>query len=368
MIAGFDLVQRSRTPDRVSADVRLNSDRRLTGPFPVVADLCCGMGGLSLAAQQVGMTVAAGVDIGGDALRTFAQNFPGAEPIEATVGGTKAIQQCKAVLITHRSSGAPLVVLSGPPCQGFSVAGSHDPKDKRNKVLLGVARALETLRPHCALVENVRMLLAPKFRARVRHFENHLDRAGYHVLPVELNAKDYGVAQRRERAFLLVTTKALDADQVVRRLTELRQPEIPCSVSLDDLPFADSRGASYDDEVDSRRRFPNHLSMRHSAAVQEKIAAITPGTGPMSYRKLDPSKPANTLFSGHRAPPAHYAYPRSITVREAARLQGFPDDFPIYGSFANQMMQVTNAVPPPLARTVLQVLAEFTNLPFRHDA
>ena len=52
-------------------------------------------------------------------------------------------------------------------------------------------------------------------------------------------------------------------------------------------------------------------------------------------------------------------------MREAARLQGFPDDFRIYGSFANQMMQVTNAVPPPLARTVLRVLAEFTDLPHR---
>jgi DNA (cytosine-5)-methyltransferase 1 len=78
----------------------------------------------------------------------------------------------------------------------------------------------------------------------------------------------------------------------------------------------------------------------------------------MSYRKLDPTKLANTLFSGHRAPPAHYAHRRSITVREAARLQGFPDDFRVYGSFANQMLQVTNAVPPPLARTVLRVLAE----------
>ncbi len=87
----------------------------------------------------------------------------------------------------------------------------------------------------------------------------------------------------------------------------------------------------------------------------------------MSYRKLDPTKPANTLFSGHRAPPVHYKYPRSITVREAARLQGFPDDFRIYGSFANQMTQVTNAVPPPLARTVLQVLAEFTDLAHRRD-
>jgi DNA (cytosine-5)-methyltransferase 1 len=367
MIAGFDCIQRSQA-ECISADSRLNPKTRLAERFPVVVDLCCGMGGLSLAARQLCMTVAAGVDIGDDALRTFARNFPDATPIEATVSGTKAIQRCETALIRHRSSEAPLVILSGPPCQGFSVAGSRDPRDKRNKVLLGVARAIETLLPHCALVENVQMLLSPKYRARVRHFEKHLKGAGYHVLPVELNAKDYGVPQKRERAFFLVTTEPLNAEQLTRRLTELRQPEISCSERLDDLPLADIRGATYDDEIDAKRHYPNHLAMRHSTSVQKKIAAIKPGNGPMSYRKLDPSNPANTLFSGHRAPPAHYAYPRSITVREAARLQGFPDDFRIYGSFANQMMQVTNAVPPPLARTVLQVLAEFTNLAFRHDA
>lgn len=367
MIAGFDCVQ---TPPeaRVFFNTGANPNRRIGESFPIVADLCCGLGGLSLAAQQLGMTIAAGVDIGGDALRTFAGNFPDAAAIEGTVGGKKAIERCAEVLSVHSATKSPLLVLSGPPCQGFSAAGSRDPKDKRNKVLLGVARAIESLQPHCALVENVQMLLTPKYRARVRHFEKHLKGAGYHVLPVELNAKDFGVPQKRERAFFLVTRKVLDAKRIAERFTELRQPEIPCAVRLDDLRPAETRGVIYSEESEAGQKYPNHLAMRHSENVQKKIAAIAPGAGPMSYRKLDPSKPANTLFSGHRAPPAHYAYPRSITVREAARLQGFPDDFRIYGSFANQMMQVTNAVPPPLARTVLQVLAEFTSLPFRIHA
>ena len=85
----------------------------------------------------------------------------------------------------------------------------------------------------------------------------------------------------------------------------------------------------------------------------------------MSYRRLHPEQPSNTLFSGHRAPPAHFEEPRSITVREAARLQGFPDDFRIYGSFGNQMQQVTNAVPPPLAQVVLRVLSNLVGLPIK---
>lgn len=335
---------------------------------PAVIDLCCGLGGLSLAARQLGMMIVAGVDVGGDAVRTFSKNFPSAAAIETTIGGSKSIAQCRAALAKHGQSQAPLVIISGPPCQGFSAAGTRDPKDKRNKVLLGVARAISDLRPRCALVECVQTLLTEKHRARVRDFRQHLKNAGYHMLPIELDAKDYGVSQKRERAFFLITRMPLDAEKVGTRFAELRQIEIPSGMRLDDLPPAQTRGTKYSDEEDVVRPYPNHLAMRHSLSVKKKIAAIKPGSGPMSYRKLDPAKPANTLFSGHRAPPAHYAYPRSITVREAARLQGFPDDFRVYGSFANQMMQVTNAVPPPLTRSVLQVLAEFTGLPIHVNA
>ena len=336
--------------------------------FSAAADFCCGLGGLSLAAKQLGLAVVAGVDIDGDALRTFARNFPEAAAISATISGNKAVEQCEAAINSRRTSETPLIVLSGPPCQGFSAAGSRDPKDKRNKVLLGVARAINALHPLCALVENVQELLTDKHRGRMRHFERHLQDAGYHVLAVELNAKDYGVPQKRNRAFFLVTREKLDEKSVTKRFSEFQESEIPCAARLEDLPPAEVRGEAYSDDEESRRPIPNHLAMRHSVAVQKKISAIPAGGGPMSYRKLDPAKPANTLFSGHRAPPVHYKFPRSITVREAARLQGFPDDFRVFGSFANQMTQVTNAVPPPLARTVLRVLAEFAGLPFRRDA
>jgi DNA (cytosine-5)-methyltransferase 1 len=352
---------------RASIDHVAGSGRQSAAPLAVAVDFCCGLGGLSLAARQLGMEVVAGVDTDRDALRTFAQNFPGAKAIEATISGKTAIEKCKMAIRSCRHREVPLVILSGPPCQGFSAAGSRDPKDKRNKTLLGVARAISSLQPHCALVENVQMLLTDKHRRRVRDFERHLHDAGYQVLPVELNAKDYSVPQKRHRAFFLVTRKKLDQAAVIRRFESLKQPEIPCAVSLDDLPIAKVRGETYSNAEDLLRPTTNHLAMRHSMAVRAKIATIAAGCGPMSYRKLDPTKPANTLFSGHRAPPAHYKYPRSITVREAARLQGFPDGFGICGSFANQMMQVTNAVPPPLARIVLQVLAEFTDQSFRRD-
>jgi DNA (cytosine-5)-methyltransferase 1 len=127
------------------------------------------------------------------------------------------------------------------------------------------------------------------------------------------------------------------------------------------LPTPKVRPDRYKDETDDGA-IKNHFAMQHSERVKKKIAAIEPGKGPMSYRRLHPTRLSNTLFSGHRAPPAHFDEPRSITVREAARLQGFPDNFRVYGSFSNQMEQVTNAVPPPLAIAVLSVLLDHSGI------
>jgi DNA (cytosine-5)-methyltransferase 1 len=326
---------------------------------PLVADLCCGMGGLSLAASSLGMRVTVGVDVNAQAVRTFSKNFPDAEFVEGSVRSSKVLRRCAELLET--ADGFPIVV-SGPPCQGFSIAGSRDPVDPRNQIFTAVARAIAQLNPHCALVENVSMVLAKKNAVRLKQFENILSRAGYFVHSVLVDAADFGVPQRRRRVFFLITRRKLEPDLVGSRLQQLRQPEVSVEKALQGLPRPAIRPEHYRDEEDCDV-FTNHFAMRHTPQVVKKIAALDPGTGPMSYRRLHPSRPSKTLFSGHRAPPAHFLDPRSITVREAARLQGFPDDFRIYGSFANQMQQVTDAVPPPLAEIVLRVLAEVANVP-----
>jgi DNA (cytosine-5)-methyltransferase 1 len=328
---------------------------------PPVLDLCSGLGGLSLAARNLGMRIVAAVDTNAYALRTFAKNFPGATAINGSVCGNSAIAKCREALRLSKLRLSQLVIVSGPPCQGFSVAGPRDPSDKRNKVLLGVARAVIALQPKCALVENVAAIFRKTNSNRVSDFTRRLEAVGYHVMPLLLDAKDYGVPQRRKRAFFLIGQVNFDALDVHRRLENLKQPERSTGEALKNLPPAKIRPDFYDDELDIGT-IPNHYAMQHSPEVIAKIAALAPGTGPMSYRRLHPDRPSNTLFSGHRAPPAHFALGRSITVREAARLQGFPDNFRVYGSFGGQMEQVTNAVPPPLAQAVLKVLADLAGL------
>lgn len=364
----------STTEQTVQSAIRQSkrSDKRNVAPVimpkaPGTIDFCSGLGGLSLAAKSLGLQVVAGVDVNTSALKTFAKNFPNATALAGSVRSKTILHRCVKLVEQFRAANQPVVILSGPPCQGFSAAGSRDPSDRRNKVLVAVAHAIALVRPDCALVENVSMLLADKYEGRVQSFEKTIQQAGYHVTHIVLDASEFGVSQKRERAFFLVSRQPLDVKAVNQRLEFFKSESVNVRQALRGLPTPEVRPERYKDELDNGK-VTNHFAMLHSESVKKKIAAIEPGKGPMSYRRLHPTRLSNTLFSGHRAPPAHFAEPRSITVREAARLQGFPDDFRVYGSFSNQMEQVTNAVPPPLARAVLSVLIEFTDIPVcQHD-
>jgi DNA (cytosine-5)-methyltransferase 1 len=199
------------------------------------------------------------------------------------------------------------------------------------------------------------MVVSSKNDRRIMKIRDIIAEGGYQVTTVLLNASDFGVPQKRRRVFFLITKAGVDEQIFLSGLHPFKKGVVGAAEILGDLPTAKERPDKYDAEKEKREPY-NHFAMIHSQSVKDKIANIPPGTGPMSYRRLHPTKPSNTLFSGHRAPPAHYSESRSITVREAARLQGFPDSFRIYGPFASQMEQVTNAVPPPLAGSVFRAL------------
>jgi DNA (cytosine-5)-methyltransferase 1 len=351
----FDDRPQPGAENRVVAEIKISRHNVETLVRGVV-DLCCGMGGLSEAARSLGLEVCAGVDISPTAIRTFGKNFPSAKAIEGSVGSSKVLDKCKEAVRAKTGSERPWAVISGPPCQGFSAAGSRNPSDVRNRVLVGVAEAIIELEPEFALVENVSMVLAEKYGEKVDRFQEVLSKT-YHVTSVVLNSSAFGVAQKRVRAFFLVTKMKLDQKTIEAELEKHKKPAVTVAEVLAGLPTPEVRPDDYSDEKEYAG-LANHFAMQHSAKVKKKIAGIAPGSGPMSYRRLHGERQANTLFSGHRAPPAHHAEPRSITVREAARLQGFPDTFRVYGAFSNQMAQVTNAVPPLLAIPVLEFLIE----------
>ena len=177
-----------------------------------MVDLCCGMGGLSVAAREMGMRVVAGVDVNPSALRTFSKNFPAAEAIEGSVRSGTVLERCRALLDGNVDGLS--VVLSGPPCQGFSAAGSRDPTDRRNGVLVAVARAIAKIQPDCAVIENVTTVLAKKHGDRLESFRKALADGNYRVEKVVLDSSHFGVPQKRKRAFFFVTRQALDVDRI----------------------------------------------------------------------------------------------------------------------------------------------------------
>lgn len=319
-----------------------------------IIDLCCGMGGLSHAARESGLTVWAGVDKSREALSSFAVNFPRASAIQGKLADSEVIAQCLSIAGLVNKKGATLVVVSGPPCQGFSEAGPRKVKDPRNEILVSAAKAVAHLSPAAAIVENVSNLRKKKNLPILRRFRAVLNAAGYHVYGLELNALDFGAPQKRRRMIYFILARPVARSTILDGLRAHHRPPRTVGQVLGDLPVPPVRPRDYDPEKDNGY-LPNHYAMQHSERVQEKIALIEPGTGPLSYRRLDPSQYAATLLSGHRAPPAHYEQPRSITTREALRLQGFPDSFRVMGYFANQMEQVTNAVPAALGRAIIKV-------------
>ena len=319
----------------------------------VAIDMCCGMGGLSLAAKSVGIQPIAGVDINKNALKTYQKNFPDTKTIEGDVTKKAVWEQCKEISESYKSKESKVMILTGPPCQGFSIAGSRDPKDPRNNVLLSIAKAICYIHPYAAMVENVASLLSDRNKESIQKFNNILTRTNnYKILPIILDASDFGVPQKRKRVFFLISTNNINEKDLSINLNLYRTEKIAAQKAFIGLPQPEIRPDNYDDER-FLRTIANHEAMNHSKKVISKISKIKPGEGPLSYKRLNPTKPSVTLISGHRAPPVHPSEHRSITVREAARLQGFPDSFRVYGYFYSQMEQVTNAVPYPLGKSII---------------
>jgi DNA (cytosine-5)-methyltransferase 1 len=319
-------------------------------PGPAVVDLCCGAGGFSWGFMQAGCEVRLGVDIDRHALATFAANLPGAAALNLDITGKTAGNEVLAALGVER----PKIVIAGPPCQGFSRAGSRDPEDPRNEVLNAAVRLAVKLNPEVIVVENVLYLGGPSSLPHLQRAMGVVRSAGYCFQHTVVDSSTFGVPQSRQR-IVLIASRTGTRNRLLRTLQALAQRQSVQGMSV--------AGAFAGLPPAGDARAYNHEPMIHKQEVIEKIRAIKPGEGPFSYRKLDPTKLAPTVVCGHRALPCHYVFPRTITPREAARLQGFPDDFKLLGSKYLQGAQVANAVPPRLALGIALAVLDLLEVP-----
>lgn len=366
---------------------------------PIGIDLFSGAGGLSLGFEQAGFDVVAAVEIDPVHAAVHAFNFPDCAVIPRSVTELtgKAIRAAAGI-----GNSKVDVVFGGAPCQGFSLMGQRALDDPRNSLVKDFVRIVHELKADYFVFENVKGLTLGKHRKFLEELIEEFEALGYAVRKEwqVLNAFDYGVPQDRQRLFLLGAKRGLAVPEYPKAttskpgLTDSKLPSAPtCSEALGDLPDAEAfRQLMVRDEVQTKKwgkpspyaRLmrpetpqawgygykrswdPNLLtsSMRseHTEISRRRFAETEPGQiEPISrFLKLPPKGVSNTLRAGTDAArgaftsprPIHYKWNRCITVREMARLHGFPDWFRFNETKWHGARQIGNAVPPPLGRAI----------------
>ena len=321
-------------------------------------DLFGGAGAMGLGFEQAGFRIAAAVEIERHAAQTYRLNHPGVPVLEASVEDIRG-DMLRSWL---PGMGVPSAVIAGPPCQGYSAAGARTIGDRRNLLFRHVSRLARELKARSVLIENVPGVRRVNGVTYTERITASLSHAGYATWeqPAALRASDFGVSQNRQRLFFVgvgrdVVLPAVPRPTHVPPDGATAEPSLPHTATLverlQDLPSLGPGAGSERLQTPDGRVVLNSTVMKHSPEVVAKIRAIPPGGGPISYRRLD-SDVARTLVAGHRALPVHPIEHRTITVREAARIQGLPDTYFFCGPRASQPLQVANAVPPALARAM----------------
>ena len=371
---------------------------------PIAVDLFAGAGGMTLGFEQAGFDVLASVEIDPVHCATHQFNFPMCSILCQDVAQLRGSEIRKKSPIGGREID---VVISGSPCQGFSMMGKRDVDDPRNSLIFHFQRLVLELKPKFFVMENVPGIASGEHKELLNILITSFLDAGYKVEEnyQVLNAVNYGVPQARKRLFLIgckkdyelpkypQPTTILPKIKPPQRYKKVNLPAVPTVWdAIGDLPEVDNyselldrdwviaeygkcstyasimRGLdgldddySYDREYD-RQILSCSLRTKHSLECMERFHAAKHGEKePISrFYKLHPEGVCNTLRAGtdrargaYTSPrPIHPIAPRCITVREAARLHSYPDWFRFHVTKWHGFRQVGNSVPPRLAKVV----------------
>jgi DNA (cytosine-5)-methyltransferase 1 len=368
---------------------------------PIGIDLFAGAGGMSLGFEQAGFDVVAAIEIDPVHCAVHKFNFPHCAVIPRSVVGLSAAEIRERAQIGSRRIDC---VFGGPPCQGFSLIGHRVLDDPRNELVLEFVRLVAELDARTFVFENVKGLTVGRHRKFLEELVQAFSDAGYEVADPwkVLDAADFGTPQHRERLILMgaKTTRPLPIYPSPQTIpADSRKALIgietgpTCADALDDLPDADEFPAlfEYDHVRTSELKAPSPYAAElrcltneawhygyvrdwdpsvltssartaHTDISRRRFARTATGSvEPISrFYKLAADGLSNTLRAGtdgargaFTSPrPIHYAYPRCVTVREMARLHGFPDWFRLHATKWHGARQIGNAVAPPLARAI----------------
>jgi DNA (cytosine-5)-methyltransferase 1 len=317
--------------------------------LPKIVSLFCGAGGLDLGFKEAGFTISVAIDASDAAIRTHKKNF---YRTKAVVGDLIKLQPAGVLDLVRKklNPGQRIAVIGGPPCQGFSRANtsslSDDPRNRLPKLYLEIVNALQSVYAVEFIVfENVLGIRDKKHVETYKALMQGIGALGFDVTEKELCSADFGVPQNRRRIVLSGMRAGQGYTQVKPRkrrgLETVRQ-----AIGKLEPPAFFKRGL----EPEDIPVHPNHWTMQPKSRRFLNPEAET-GRG-RSFRRLDWDAASPTIAFGHREIHVHPDGHRRLSIYEALLLQGFPAEFVLEGNLSEQVEQVSNAVPPPLARSV----------------
>lgn len=337
-----------------------------------VIDLFCGCGGLSLGFEHAGYNLLLGIDMWKDALITYEHNHKNGNTYCADLANLKA--EDVEEKIGHQQVD---VIIGGPPCQGFSIAGKRIVDDERNSLYKSFVRMVAHFKPKAFLMENVPNILSIGEGVVRESILKDFTDLGYTVNYKVCLAADYGVPQNRRRAIFI---GLLNGESFEFPEATIETP-VTCREAISDLPYDTiPEGGAYPTEPQSEYQklmrkdstgVHNHDITIHTAKTQEIIAMVPDGGNykdlplelqntrkvHIAWTRLNSSRPSITIDTGHNHH-FHYEYNRVPTARESARFQSFPDSFVFIGNKTSKLKQIGNAVPPLMAEAIAKALKE----------
>jgi DNA (cytosine-5)-methyltransferase 1 len=298
-----------------------------------VLDLFCGCGGMSKGLEDAGLNIVAGLDIWDKAIDSYTQNFDHLSVCEDISKLTPESFDTKYKIGKDNIE----LIVGGPPCQGFSIAGKRDKKDPRNSLFMEYVKYLNYFTPKAFILENVMGILSMKNSSNIKVIDIIMEELNknYKCIICKLYASDFEVPQNRRRVIVIGIRKDLNIIPTEPTAILTKENRVPVSTII--LPK---------NEVNAKY-YLSEKALNGIKAKREKAKQNGNGFGAQFLKMDKPSYtiPARYWKDGYDALVAYSdTEVRRLTILELKRIQSFPDDFILEGNKKEQIMQIGNAV------------------------